>query len=349
MTRFQPAALPLRLHISVTDSWQLLSLLAFVAACVLPVGLVLAGNPAATEGSASSSLAGGLPVVGGSAVTALAAVVAGTAFGAPLGEARRRTAGFLGTALEVGMLLPLLLPPVAFALGVRALLQSAGLESLVRGDASTVLSAVPVVLAQTCVTTSIVAVAWTCWRPRSARGERQHVEDAALVLGLNSFDRWRSAEGRGALGAVVAGSAVTFLHAFTSVAAPAVFPAAHVPSLPLEVLRGTFGGPRFAATAVPLVVTLPVLWLALRRSAPISTPADLGARPSSLPWAGIGIAVLTARVSALAAMLARGLTPEAIVALRRAPEASRSPRPSVGRCCSPWRPRAARFFQSRSR
>ncbi len=317
MTRFQPAALPLRLSISVTDGWQVASLIAFLVACIAPVGLALTGRAPAMANAVggSAGVVAGITMVAGSAATALAAVTVGVLFGAPLGEARRRVSGRLGTLIEVGTLLPLLLPPAAFALGVRSLLQTAGLESLIRGNTSIVLSAVPVVLAQTCITTSIVAVAWSASRARRSRAERQHIEDAALLIGLSPFDRWWAAERPEALRALAAGAALAFLHAFTSAAAPAVFPDARVPNLTFEVLRGTSGGVRAVATLVPILVTMPLLWLAVRRARSSNGRVGDDTRMSA-SWASIGLALVASWVLVpLAAVIARGAMPEAIVAL----------------------------------
>ncbi len=322
MSRPLLVALPARFALPTIDRWQSLAGVTFGLAVVVPiVAALIAALWTSPAGSAASSTQALLRATAGSSVTAAASTALALAFGVPLGEAIRRSGRTPASVLLLGALLPLAVPSVVFALGIRALLEAGGGALGTVGAA--IESTMAVVLSQSCVTIAIVAVAWHGLRPPGASGAARERDDVARVLGLGEVARWRMVEQPEATRALAIGALLAFLHAFTSLAAPLIFPLAGLASLPLAVHRGSEEGAAGLAALMPLLITLPVLTLALR-ARPVGVPSasypetPLRHRRNSIWWPAIaGLIVIMWVLTPLVAVVVRGFTPEAVGSLLR--------------------------------
>lgn len=158
MSRPLLVALPARFALPTIDRWQSLAGATFGLAVVVPiVAALIAALWTSPAGSVASSTQALLRATAGSSVTAAASTALALALGVPLGEAIRRSGRTPASVLLLGALLPLAVPSVVFALGIRALLEAGGGALGTVGAA--IESTMAVVLSQSCVTIAIVAVA----------------------------------------------------------------------------------------------------------------------------------------------------------------------------------------------
>lgn len=320
MTQLLDLARPRNLVPPSTDRWQLLAMAVFAISSVLPVTLLVWAGFVAGAGAGPGPSAGlVLRGVGGSLATAAASMVVGGCLGIVLGESTRRSRGVYAGALRVSALVPLAVPPVVFALGVRALLEALGMQTSARGETTWVWSTLPLVLAQAPVAMAIVAVSWDSRQPGSDSPAMRSREEGARILGLGPLGRWLMVDRPTAQRALAFGCALAFLHAFSSLAAPLAFPGAGMASLPLLLHRGAAAGISGLGALLPVLITLPLLLFAWRLHPSAVEPSRLGSmggRPS--PWAVPGGIVVAAAVLApLLAVLVRGFSPGALGALLR--------------------------------
>ncbi len=325
MSRPVIVALPTRIAFPSTNRWQALAAATFALAVLVPfaAALVAALWPAAERSSAIDGPRAVLLALGGSAMTAGISTALAVAFGVPLGEAIRRSGHKIAGALELCALLPLAVPPVVFGTGVRALLEAVGRGALADGAGTALESTLPVLLAQACVAIALVAVAWRALQPGRGGDAVRQRDDAASVLGVRGVERWRMVEQPDAMRALAVGALLAFLHAFTSLAVPFVFQHAGLASLPLVAHRASQAGVAGLAASLPILITLPVLALALRARRGAGANDSLLAAADSrtrgeTSWAVAGTLIASVWIIVpLAAVLARGFTPEAIGALLR--------------------------------
>ncbi|MCC6236519.1 MAG: hypothetical protein IT299_02980 [Dehalococcoidia bacterium] len=311
-----PRALP------ALNRWHWLATGTLLLTIGLPLGVALTG------GLASMWQAATVPDIevitraaSGTIAAALTSTLIGIAVGLPLADLLGTLRGNTGRVLRFVPWLPLAVPPLVYALGVRRVIEMVGLADTLRDPASATLALLPVVLAQSSIAIAVtVAALFTCRQPSDSRRTRGRGagEDVARVLGAPLLLRSWLADPAGTRTGLLVAGCLGLIHGLTSVAAALVFPASASLSLGATLLRG--GVPAAALVAwAPLLLTLALLLVARHLASTVEPAPALGppeatgrARSTGSATAvAAGVVLLTA-VLPPAAVLLTGLGPVAV-------------------------------------